>query len=130
MWVFTDNAFLSVVKKRGHDDLCVRARAADDLDAFRRYCPELGPAIMMAGTDYPVRAFVSREALAQAVARAILEIDYENFKGRVAETLGPDRAAVYHDIWHSLLALEREPRRGAPRVKPGKRPGRSKKGVS
>jgi hypothetical protein len=94
MWIFTTGAgFISVVQKEGESGLCLRARVAADLDAFReRYCPSLSPTTAFGGGDYECRAWASHAA--------------------VAEALSKGRAATYGRVWSVLLDLERENRAG------------------
>ena len=110
MWILTTVGFFSVVRKRGDELLTVRARVRTDLDALReRWLPELGPTKSNAGTDYRYRATVAPQALAGAMQRMALAIDYSNFKNEVASTQGKERAHAYHEVWSALLRLEREP---------------------
>ena len=130
MWLIFDGGFVSVVSKPGEEGLCVRARRAGDLKAMRVFCPELSPVSVSSETDYPVRAWVPREALARAVARVAMSIDYGNFKARVASRQGEARAAIYGDVWAALRRLEAEERtQGNPRrraVPRKRRPGGSR----
>jgi hypothetical protein len=127
MWLIFDGGFVSVVSKPGEEDLCVRARRAGDIEAMRVFCPELSPASATEATDYPVRAWVPREALARAVGRVAMSIDYGNFKARVASRQGKARAAIYGDVWAALRRLEAEDRppvgRSRPAVPRKRRPG-------
>lgn len=102
MWLFTRQGFFSVVADRDPGILRVRARAAADLDALRRQCPQLGPTLVGAGTDYEFRARVPADAFATWAARAALEVDYDNFKGAVAAAVGYARERVYHAVWDVL----------------------------
>lgn len=107
MWLFTRDGFYSIVDKAPKGQLCVRARAAEDLDLLRdSYLPTLGKTITNAGTDYPFRAFASREAVADAAAAAVRDITYTNFKNEVKERRGVQREAAYHSVWAALLRLE------------------------
>jgi hypothetical protein len=112
MWIFTAEAgFISVVQKAGESGLCLRARNAADLDAFReRYCPSLSPTAISAGGDYECRAWASHAAVAQALAKAALDVCYPNFKAEVAARQGKGRAAIYGRVWQVLLDLAREGR--------------------
>lgn len=59
----------------------VRTREKGYLDRFRElYCPELGVANHFPNHDYPWKAYVTKEALAIAVARMVLDTDSEVFK--------------------------------------------------
>jgi hypothetical protein len=58
----------------------VRCRERVYLDRFRElYCPELGESLHF-HHDYPWKAYVTREALAAAVGRMVLDIDAQKFK--------------------------------------------------
>lgn len=115
MWLFTRDGFYSVVDKAPEGKLCVRARAAEDLDLLRSsYLPTLGRTIKNAGTDYPFRAFADREAVAEAAAAAVRDITYANFKNEVRARRGDEREGVYHSVWAALLRLEPPLARPAP----------------
>jgi hypothetical protein len=106
MWIFTAYCFLSVVEDRRHKNrVCVRARCAQDLDTFRtKYCSRLGPTIKAKGAvaDYPCRAFVGKQAFANAMGRVAMDIDYTNYKSRVTQTQGWTREGVYMRVWGLL----------------------------
>lgn len=93
MWVFISDSFLSIVEHRGDpDNLLVRARAPGDIE---RVFP--GTAVVEgAGTDYRFRTVVARDAVAQAMARQVYEIDYTNFKDSVGESA---RHQSYFGVW-------------------------------
>ena len=57
---------------------------------------------------YPFRAKVAHAEFAFAMAEALRELTYSNFKSRVAKTLGSARAKVYSEVWSSLHALSAE----------------------
>lgn len=59
------------------------------------------------GTDYPHRATCSHAAFAAAQVKIALDIDYGNFKNRVAQTQGSARAKVYSELWSVLHKLEK-----------------------
>lgn len=69
MWIFTTVGFFSVVQKPGDRRLCVRARAACDLERLRAtLMTELGPTTDAEGTDSPFRARIDREVFARGLA--------------------------------------------------------------
>lgn len=108
MWLITPFGFYSVVQKHGTDHLTVRARVASDLDDLRdRYLPDLGNTVTGAGTDYAHRATCSHAAFAAAQVKIALDIDYGNFKSRVAQTQGSARAKLYSELWSVLHKLEK-----------------------
>jgi len=110
MWLITNFGFFSIVEKpddKGTGTLTVRARVKADLLALReRYLPELGEIQAGAGTDYKYRAKASRNAVANAMARAVFDIDYSNFKNSVAKHQGQQRAHIYSDLWTTLFQLQ------------------------
>ena len=108
MWLVTNFGFFSIVQKKGEDILTVRARARGDLEVLKeRYVPTLGHILKGEGSDYQYRAKVSREDLAGAMQKIIMDIDYSNFKDAVAEKQGHKRARIYGDVWEVLLGLEK-----------------------
>jgi len=109
MWVFSVVGFFSVVQKPGDSFLTVRARVASDLDRLReKYMPELSETNKGQGTDYPCRATISHEDFAKGMEKIIKSIHYGNFKTEVEAKMGSKRETIYHEVWHSLLKLEKE----------------------
>ncbi len=96
MWIFLNNAFLSIVadKNRG-DKLLVRARVKGDID---RVFPT-AEVIEGAGTDYLYRAWIDREAVAKVLYQQAQQIDYGNFKSSVQED---DRHDAYMAVWYAM----------------------------
>jgi len=108
MWLVTNFGFFSVVQKKGDDILTVRARVRSDLEALKeKYIPTLGNILEGKGTDYKHRAKVSREDLAKAMQKIIMDIDYSNFKDSVAEQQGYKRASIYGEVWGDLMRLQK-----------------------
>jgi hypothetical protein len=102
VWLFTTVGFFSVVAGKNASDVTVRARFSGDLERLRKaYLPTLGPT-KVAGTDYPFRAFVSKDQFAVAIQAMTLDIDYSNFKNRIADEFGTDRHDVYTNVWAIL----------------------------
>jgi hypothetical protein len=107
MWLFTNFGFFSVVQKPGERDLTVRSRLRSDLEHLRqRYLPTLGPVIEHGGSDYQFRAKISHAALAEAMSKIVLDIDYSNFKNSVAEQQGHARAKTYGKVWEALWQMQ------------------------
>jgi hypothetical protein len=90
----------------------VRSRRAEYIEAFRRWCPELGDAEHHPGHDYPHKAAVSPEHLATAVAAMVLATDSETFKPLSESSpfaLEDDALAAalhrcYNSMWSSQLS--------------------------
>ncbi|CAB5220232.1 hypothetical protein UFOVP233_24 [uncultured Caudovirales phage] len=113
MWIFLNNAFLSVVDPEAAydgmsgpigDKLLVRARIDGDIEA-------VFPQAKVTETphrDYRFRALVSRHMVALAMAKAVNQIGYSNFKGSVPEKARHD---AYSGVWGVMY---REQLRRAP----------------
>ena len=130
MWLQTRVGFFSIVRKPADIKagmLTVRARVRDDLQNLRdRFLPELGEIVESSTSDYRYRARVPSAALAEAMGRIALDIDYSNFKDTVALEQGPKRAKLYHGVWNALLELQRDPAYRMPVKKKPDRPVRPK----
>ena len=110
MWIYLQNAFLSIIDPDGAydgskgpvgDKLLVRGRFKGDIErVFPRAKVTVTPE-----RDYRYRALVSRETVAQAMHRAVMENGAKNFKGSVKEKWRHD---VYQNCW---FAMEREQHR-------------------
>lgn len=112
MWIFTEIGFFSVV--RGDDEdgvptVMVRARVRDDLVSLLEcYGDELEPEPILewSGRDYPYRVIMARDEWAQILLALGMELDYPNFKNRVAQVSGAMRAQAYGAVWSVMLRLE------------------------
>lgn len=115
MWLFLNNAFLSIVAHRTKPDtLLVRARVRGDIErVFPRAKVSRTP-----DADYLFRAEVGRLEVTAALSAAAGGIAYPNFKGSVTDR---DRLATYHDVWDVMYAWQHR-RAGA------ERPARKAKG--
>lgn len=100
MWVFLNTAFLSIVQDRDDPSrLLVRSRFAGDIERAFAALENLD-VFEMADSDYRYRAFVPRQAVADRMAQAAQEVDYDNFKNSIRE---PKRVHAAHDIWEAWL---------------------------
>lgn len=103
VWIFINDAMISAVEHR--DDprvLVVRARLKGDLGRFfgRRFRVTETP-----DADYRYRTYCSRAMLRHALARAVDRIDYDNFKGSVADRVRHD---AYLDVWMAMFRAQRD----------------------
>lgn len=81
MWIFLNDAFLSVVADKDPDMLLVRGRIKGDIErVFPDYLVIEG-----AGTDYRFRTLVPRLIVADKLAEMADDISYKNFKGSVKD---------------------------------------------
>lgn len=117
MWIFLNDAFLSIVavSPRGRNAptssvadraklLLVRGRIAGDIE-------RVFPAAKVRRTDdrdYRYRAYVSREDVAPRLAEAVTAISYRNFKNSVAPAETRRHGAyllVWETVWRFQQAL-------------------------
>ena len=95
MWIFTKNAFLSVVSDRedvNGDRLLVRARRAGDIENVF----EDAEVFSVPGSDYAFRAWVKRDVVANLMFDEVQNIDYDNFKDAIQDN-DYHNAAI--DVW-------------------------------
>ncbi len=97
MWIGHLEGWLSIVKHRVEPGmLLVRARDADHIahlwvHAYVEYTPE---------ADYPYRAVISADEVADVVADQVVNIGYDNFKAHVTE---PRLRRAFSQIWVTML---------------------------
>lgn len=107
MWLITEIGFFSAVKDRDTGKIMVRARAISDLEALCKNYIGYHPIQTTNDSDYRHRLWVAPEIWARAVENIAMDIDYDNFKDRVVETQGTERAAIYLEVWHDLYEIQR-----------------------
>jgi hypothetical protein len=95
MWVFLNNAFMSIVQHRAQPrKVMIRARFRGDLETV---FPDLADQVQETPTaDYRFRLTVSKARLQKALSYQVARIDYDNFKGSVAEQWRHD---AYMGVW-------------------------------
>ncbi len=98
MWIFLNNAFISIVQKPDDKDtLTVRARVKGDIArAFPGTKEKAG-----GGTDYAYRAKVKREVVAKTISDQIMALDYDNFKNSISDNEHHNLCAK---VWHVAYA--------------------------
>ena len=104
MWIFLNNAMLSVVQHRElPESLMVRARRQGDIERVFADCevthtPE---------ADYAWRAVIPKVEVAQRLADSVLAIDYDNFKNSIPSS-DRDRHDAYLDVWAVMSRWQRQ----------------------
>jgi len=122
MWIFTKHGFYSAVcarvgKGQKHspvdpDRMMVRGRMIEHLRNLQRRFPEhLGKCEIVTdtGTDYAFRLFVDKLVWAEVMKELVLEVDYDNFKGKVARHQGPEDGGYedsLHKVWSVMHRLQ------------------------
>lgn len=104
MWVFLNNAFLSIVADENNEhQLLVRARKEGDIEAaFGSVSDGLGFALVVAYTpraDYAYRTFVPRHHVKNLFSGIVQNIEYTNFKDSVREDKRHD---TYMSVWQRM----------------------------
>lgn len=100
MWIMFNNAFLSVVDKAPDPtQLVVRARVEGHIEAV---FPN-AQVIRDASGDYLFRAFIDRADVADTMFKAVMDINYPNFKNSIKDNR-------YHDacsrVWGVMSGLQ------------------------
>lgn len=109
MWIFMNDSFLSIVEDRDRPGfLRVRARVAGDIERVFPFCE--GEVEERPRNDYRFMALVPRAAVAEAITRRIVGIDYGNFKDSVPES---DRHDYYAEVWGAMYRFAQERLQGA-----------------
>jgi hypothetical protein len=102
MWIFTQFGFFSIVAHREKlDTLLIRGRSHKDLQAFADRIGNV-KVVTMNLADYRYRFEAPKARVAEVLSAELNELSYDNFKDRVAETQGYERAGVYGGVWAHL----------------------------
>jgi hypothetical protein len=105
MWIFTRTGFISAVEtKIGSDTLAVRARNKEHLKQLSSYAQ-----VEIANSpfgDYPYRVFVTKTDFAGFLASQVFEIDYTNFKSKIATVRQYEYLDALHDVWTTMHKVE------------------------
>lgn len=103
MWLSLSESFLSIVTPSGPEadplQLLVRARVQGDIE-------RVFPSAVVTTTpdrDYRYRTTLPRTVVAAALAAAVQNIDYTNFKSSVSDD---DRHAAYFECWSAMHNLQ------------------------
>ena len=123
MWLFTKHGFYSAVCARQGDGshgqpvdpdrIMVRARVRGHLETLKERFSELladSEIMEFSGTDYAYRIFVPKSVWSQVVVGLTEEMDYDNFKSKVARHQRNDGAAYehsLHEVWSVMNRLQK-----------------------
>lgn len=108
MWIFLNDAFLSVVQSDRDPGLfAVRARQRQDL---RNAFPSLKPEQIVEGDrhqDYAYRAFLPKAEVELLLMQRLHDLDYTNFKASIAKTAkGEERHDFYLAVWAKAVSFQ------------------------
>lgn len=102
MWLCTQLGFYSIVRK-SPDEIHIRARSREDLDALTRAIGLPEPVSSYPGSDYPWRILCDTADLTRLFALLAASITYDNFKSAIARHPAQhDKLNAYHDIHHRM----------------------------
>lgn len=103
MWLYTDQGAVSVVKHREKDEVIVRSRDKETLEAL---CPtHYAMIIQTKANDYPFRIFMSKADWSECLTDYVEQMEYHNFKDHIKATR-PDILRPYYEIYNVTLDLE------------------------
>ena len=103
MWVFLNDAMLSIVQKPADKagTLTVRGRIKGDIE---KVFPD-ATVTEGAGTDYRFRATVPRDQVAKAMHDQVMAVDYSNFKSTVKDR---GRHDAYLMVWDAMYRYQQK----------------------
>lgn len=102
MWIFLNNAFVSIVEDtKNPDRLWVRARAKGDISRF--FTGQVDEIVTHAA-DYLYRFNASRELVSLALQKHVKDLAYPNFKNSVR---AHDRHYTYAGVWQEMYDFQR-----------------------
>lgn len=104
MWIFTNDAYVSIVQHRDDPDtLLVRGRFRGDAARFLGL-PQHHE-IELTTADYRWRVVTSRATVEKAMLRAVRRVSYPNFKDSIVRAW---RKAVSMRVWSVMAQAQRE----------------------
>jgi hypothetical protein len=102
MWIALSDAYLSIVRDLDNpDNLLVRARVAGDIE---RVFPD-AKAAFTPNHDYAFRCTLPRQTVVNAIAAAVADIGYSNFKNSVRDAA---RHAAFLNIWATMCRYQED----------------------
>ena len=104
MWIFCKQGFFSVTQHPARkDNVQIRARTNTDLEELREAFPELARCeiVETPEADYRWRIVRARWKWELVGAKLTADIDYSNFKGKMAQIpTQRHKGGLLHDVWH------------------------------
>jgi hypothetical protein len=105
MWLFTDEGFVSAVRKgHGEANLVVRSRSMAALGTLSEFARTA--IVRTPRADYPFRVHVTPETWGEFVKTVAVAVDYRNFKTQVKKTLGRDHSDALGLVWKAMVAVQ------------------------
>jgi hypothetical protein len=108
MWIFLNNAFVSIVDKGDPTGKTLLVRSRRRVDLARAF--PAADIVAGTGTDYRYRARIDRAEVAARFAQAVQDIRYGNFKSGVKES---DRHDTYMEVWDAMYRFQKAEKPGA-----------------
>ena len=99
MWIFLNNAFLSIVQNNnGESEFLVRARVKGDLEEVFGVGVDV---TVTEDSDYRYRIFLDKATVADVIRERMMGIDYGNFKNSIADG-DTRRSRYYRKVWEVM----------------------------
>ena len=106
MWLFTKRGFYSIVEKKP-GEFHIRARARKDLENLKQLAEIKRRIVLTRNADYRYRLVVNKIEVLAALASLAADIDYSNFKDRIAaDPVQREKLHAYHEIWATMHELQ------------------------
>lgn len=106
MWIASKHGFFSIVMK-GSDEFHVRARFRSDLEELMETAGVEETLHESTRSDYRFRLVVDRTVVTKIGTALFEEIDYDNFKNKIAESPSQqEKLSAYGDIWSIMFMLQ------------------------
>lgn len=107
MWLITPRGFYSAVAKPGDGEDFVTVRARSERDILNLADLIGAEPSRDGGSDYRWRVRCPKSEWARALSTMAEEIDYSNFKNRIASE-DPERAHLLARVWSVLYDIQQQ----------------------
>jgi hypothetical protein len=106
MWIFTETGFVSAVKKPSdHGKYAIRARDEESLAGLIAVTG--ADLITTTNSDYKYRVILDQDQFLAWLLEQVGNIEYSNFKNRVAKTRGYKYTEALNDVWFAMLETQK-----------------------
>jgi hypothetical protein len=107
MWLFTKRGFYSIVEKKP-GEFHIRARLKKDLENLKELAEIKRQVNLTRDGDYRYRLVVNQVEVVAALMVLAKDIDYDNFKSRIAaDPEQRKKLPALHQIWGLMASLQK-----------------------
>lgn len=101
MWIFLNDAMVSIVQSDDPSKFSVRTRNENDL---KRLFPDEN-VVYVKNSDYVARMFIDKAKVVDLISARLADIDYDNFKNSI-DYKDKLRHDAYLDVWSDMLKYQ------------------------